>query len=108
MNKITESNGKIEYAINLNDGLFNYYCVNYTADGYCRGHIVFETIEGESAEEDFFLEPGENATFYSYIDGFLNKAKHRAVKTVSVENITGKSFTLHGIKTFDRLKILIF
>ena len=102
MNKITESNGKIEYAIDLNDGLFNYYSVNYTADGYCRGHIVFETPEGEAAEEDFFLEPGENAVFYSYIDGFLNKAKHRAVKTVAVENITGKSFTLHGIETFDR------
>ncbi len=33
-------------------------------------------------------------------DGFLNKAKNQAVKTVSVENITGKSFILHGIKTF--------
>lgn len=102
MNKITESKGKIEYAIDLNDGLFNYYGVNYTADGYCKGHIVFETLKGETAEEDFFLEPGENATFYSYIDGFLNKAKNKAVKTVSVENITGKNFVMHGIKTFNR------
>ncbi len=102
MNKITESKGKIEYAIDQNSGLFNYYGVVYSADGYCKGHIVFETFKGETAEEDFFLEPGENATFYSYIDGFLNKAKNQAVKTVSVENITGKNFVMHGIKTFNR------
>ena len=100
--RIAENNGKIEYAVDLNVPFFNYYGVNYSADGYCRGHIVFETFGGETAAEDFFLEPGENATFYSYIDGFLNDAKNRAVKTVSVENITGKSFTMHGIKTFDR------
>ena len=100
--EVTEDQNKTEYLMNEKTDLFNYYGIDYTSDGYCRGHIVFETYKGETAEEDFFLEPGENATFYSFIDGFFDKEKNKSVKTVSVENITGESFVLHGIKTFNR------
>lgn len=100
--EVSQNGNKTECLINLETDLFNYYAVNYTSDGYCRGHIVFETFKGETAGEDFFLEPGGNVTFYSFIDGFLNKSKNKAVKTVTVENITGESFVLHGIKTFNR------
>ena len=98
----TEKQGKTEFDINKSTDLFNYFGISYTSDGYCKGHIVFETFTGKTAEEDFFLEPAENSVFYSYIDGFLNRAKNKAVKTVTIENITGKSFVMHGIKTFNR------
>lgn len=97
-----KNHGKTEFEINQSTDLFNYFGINYTSDGYCKGHIVFETFKGKTAEEDFFLEPGENMTFYSYIDGFLDKSKNKAVKTVTVDNITGERFVMHGIKTFNR------
>lgn len=97
-----KNENKAVYSVNLNADLFNYYGIKYSSDGYCKGHIVFESFKGKTAEEDFFLEPGENAVFYSYIDNFLKKAKNKAVTSVTVENITGESFVMHGIKTFNR------
>ena len=59
-------------------GWFNYYGLKYSTDHYFKGTITY--FNGiKKLSEDFFLEPAENGTFYSFIDGFLDGKKANAL-----------------------------
>ena len=90
------------YCMEKEFDLFNYFGLTYSSDGYCKGHIVFKTLKNETAEEDFFLEPGENMEFFSFVDGVRDAVKHKGIKTISVKNLTGENFELTSVKTFNR------
>ena len=82
---------------------FNYFGIKYSTDSYSKG-IVTYTKNGEKYSEEFFLEPGENGIFYSFIDCMLDKVKSSRLCSVSFEPLdkeTG-SFTLSGIGLFNR------
>ena len=61
---------------------FNCFGLRYSCDGCMKGVFSYLTPNGRTAEEDFFLEPGSEAEFYSFIDGFLKKNK--AIKPLSL------------------------
>ena len=100
--KATQIDDKSVYAVNETFDMFNYFGLTYSSDGYCKGHIVFSTLRNKIAEEDFFLEPGENKEFFSFVDGVRDAVKHKGIKTISVKNLTGENFELKSVKTFNR------
>ena len=56
-------------------GWFNYYGISYKSDAYMKGVITYK-LKGEQYSEEFFLEPSDGTkTFYSFIDGVLDKTK---------------------------------
>ena len=50
---------------------FNKYILSYSADGAVRGNIRY-FVDGEPAQEEFFLSAGENIVFQSFIDSYLD------------------------------------
>lgn len=50
-------------------GEFCKYSIAYSSEDYIAGKIFYNTNAGFHCEK-FLLEPGENVTFYSYIDGY--------------------------------------
>ena len=87
----------------LKKDCFNYFGIKYSTDSYARGVITY-TKSGEKYFEDFFLEPSENGSFYSFIDGILDKRKSSRFCSVSFEPLNKEtgSFTLSGIGLFNR------
>lgn len=82
---------------------FNYYAISYSSDEYVRGEITYRAGV-KSKSESFFLEPGEEKTFYSFIDNCLNGTKANAVKSIAFEplNCETARFSLNGISVFNR------
>lgn len=54
-------------------GTFQKYSLRYSSRLPGKGKIFYNIPDGVACET-FFLEPGENAVFSSYIDGFLSGA----------------------------------
>lgn len=78
---------------------FNRYILTYSADAAVRGHISYR-MDGEVAEEEFFLEAGERMTFRSLIDGYLAGKVAKAPVDVRVEFIKGGSdIRIHSMQT---------
>ena len=71
---LTET-GKNAYAIGGRVRPFNYFGLQYTCGGYMKGVFSYLLSNGKEAEEEFFLEPGDGAVFYSFTDGYLEKKK---------------------------------
>lgn len=66
------------YTIGYSGSSFNQYEINYSSNSFVKGQFNFNgTIE------TFFLEPAENGTFSSYIDGFLDGQTQSAVNSVT-------------------------
>lgn len=84
-------------------GWFNYYGISYTADAYIKGELSYRCGVADKTEE-FFLEPGENMTFYSFIDNMLDGTKANMVYSVSLEalNVENATIKIHGIALFNR------
>ena len=76
---------------------FNRYVLTYTADVPMRCALTYAEEGGERVEE-FFLEAGENATFASYVDGYLRHRTAKAALNLTVRAISreGGEFTLHS------------
>ena len=74
--------GENSYEIAGANRPFNYFGVQYTCSGYVKGVFTYLTLRGKETGEEFFLEPGEDAVFYSFLDGYLNRKK--AVRPVSL------------------------
>lgn len=87
----------------LKKDCFNYFGIKYSTDSYARGVITY-TKSSEKYFEDFFLEPSENGSFYSFIDSILDKRKSSRFCSVSFEPLNKEtgSFTLSGIGLFNR------
>jgi len=65
-----------EYTLNdyTDNKEFNRYELAYISDSYVKGTITWGQDEnGKDISEDFFLEPSDEGTFASYIDGYITK-----------------------------------
>ena len=100
----TAENGIIEYSFGeIKTDMFNYFGIRYTTDAYVKGVITYSG-KGDTYSEEFFLEPGENKEFFSFIDGYLNKTKMNKLYSVSFEalNKEGWDFSLSDVALFNR------
>lgn len=91
---------------NFNDithGWYNYYGIAYSTDAYVKGTLTYRCGAVEKAE-NFFLEPGENKEFYSYIDNMLEGTKANAICSVSLEPLDKEAakFRIDGLSIFNR------
>lgn len=53
---------------------FNRYSINYSTESYIQGTIKYRSGWGTRSEV-FYLEPGTNVTFASFIDGYLDSTE---------------------------------
>ena len=84
-------------------GWFNYYGLKYSTNHYFKGTITY--FNGiKKLSEDFFLEPAENGTFYSFIDGFLDGKKANALCDIRFECLGDEDGELvfYGLSVFNR------
>lgn len=82
---------------------FNYYGLAYSADEYIKGELVYGKNDKIFSEE-FFIEPAQNGEFFSFIDGFLDRAKGNRLYSVAFEPLSAEtaSIKINGISTFNR------
>ncbi len=102
--KMTENDGIYEYSFGgIKTDIFNYFGIKYSSDAFVKGVITFSGMD-EAKNEEFFLEPGENAEFYSLIDGYLKKVKMNKIYSVTFSPLDkdDMEFSLHGIAVFNR------
>ena len=87
----------------ITHGWYNYYGIAYSTDAYIKGTLTYRCGAVEKSE-NFFLEPGENKEFYSYIDNMLKKTKANAICSVSFEPLDKETakFRLSGFSIFNR------
>ncbi len=64
-----------EYTLNYSASAFNRYEVIYKSDSYVSGVATFN----DGKTEEFFLEPSDNGSFGSYIDGFLEENTYNQI-----------------------------
>lgn len=83
---------------------FNYYGLLYSSDAHVKGVIEYSNGFGQTHCEEFFLEPGENACFYSFIDGCLRRTKAWCVQTIRVTPLDRETmdFSLQALSLFNR------
>ena len=85
-------------------GWFNYYGISYKSDAYMKGVITY-TLKGEQYSEEFFLEPSDGTkSFYSFIDGMLDKTKSNTLCSIMLEPLDKDMavFELVGVDVFNR------
>ena len=84
-------------------GWYNYYGISYSADAYIRGEISYRCGVADRAEE-FFLEPGEDKCFYSFINNMLSGTKANMIYSLSFEALDKENATIsiNGISLFNR------
>lgn len=82
---------------------FNYFGIKYKTDAYTKGTITY-IKNAEEYSEEFFLEPSEDGSFYSFIDGMLDKYKSNRLCSLVFEplNKETSAFSLEGIGLFNR------
>ena len=82
---------------------FNYYAIVYSSDSYIKGEFTYRAGVKVKTEE-FFLEPGENVEFYSFIDNCMKGTKANSIEKLSFTplNTDKAEFTLKGISVFNR------
>lgn len=87
----------------ITHGWYNYYGISYSTDAYIRGTLTYRCGTAEKSE-NFFLEPGENKTFYSFIDNMLNGTKANAICSVSLEALDKENakIKIDGFSVFNR------
>lgn len=96
--------GKKEISFkDITHGWFNYYGISYTTDAYIKGTLNYR-CGAVKRSENFFLEPGENMSFYSFINNMLEGTKANGIYSVSLEplNSDNAQFRLHGLTLFNR------
>ncbi len=82
---------------------FNYYGLAYSSDSYIKGELTYKAGIIKKSEE-FFLEPGEDALFYSFIDNAINGTKANGLYSISFEplNTDSTEIQIKGLSTFNR------
>lgn len=83
--------------------IFNYFGIRYSSDAYMKGIITYSG-KGALLSEEFFLEPGADVQFFSFIDGYLEKAKMNRIYTLEFFSLdkAQSDFTLSGVGVFNR------
>lgn len=84
-------------------GWFNYYGISYSSDSYLKGKISYRAGVKEKSEE-FFVEPGTDMKFYSFIDNYLKKTKADAVISVELFPLDKEisKVKINGVSVFNR------
>ncbi len=102
-NLITLDGKETIYFKDITHGWYNYYGIAYSSDAYIRCTLTYRCGAVEKAE-NFFLEPGENKTFYSFIDNMLEGTKANAICSVSFEPLDKEISTIKidGFSVFNR------
>ncbi|MDR1630678.1 MAG: hypothetical protein LBS36_10780 [Oscillospiraceae bacterium] len=78
---------------------FNKFELTYDADAYVRGEI-FYTYKSKGYSEEFYLEPGTDAVYASFIDGYLSYGCGQKISKITFASVQGGgSFTLKAVKT---------
>lgn len=72
---------------------FNTYSVAYSTEAHLRGEITY-LYGGENCSEEFFLEPGERASFTSLFDNALKGKTADSVLSLKFSVLKGKSASL--------------
>jgi hypothetical protein len=82
---------------------FNYYGISYTSDAYIKGTLNYRCGAAKRSE-NFFLEPGENMSFYSFINNMLSGTKANGIYSISFEplNTDKAQLKIHGLALFNR------
>ncbi len=96
--------GKKTFSFNdITHGWYNYYGFVYSTDAYIRGTLTYRCGAVEKSE-NFFLEPGENKMFYSFIDNMLNGTKANAICCISFEPLDKENakIRIDGFSVFNR------
>lgn len=96
--------GKKTFSFNdITHGWYNYYGFVYSTDAYIRGTLTYRCGAVEKSE-NFFLEPGENKEFYSFIDNMLTGTKANAICCVSFEPLDKENakIKIDGFSVFNR------
>lgn len=70
---------------------FNKYSLTYSADGAVKG-IISYFVDGQAAQEEFFLQKGENMSFCSFIEGYLDGVLAEGEISVETEFIADGSY----------------
>ena len=100
----TEIDGRTEYSFGgIKTDMFNYFGIRYSSDAYVKGIITYSG-KGDALSEEFFLEPGEDKEFFSFIDGYLEKTKENRLYSLSFEALDKDTmaFTLSDVALFNR------
>ena len=87
----------------ITHGWYNYYGITYSTDAYLKGTLTYR-CGAVSRSESFFLEAGEDMTFYSFIDNMLEGTKANAICSVSFEplNKENAKIRIDGLSVFNR------
>lgn len=96
--------GKKEISFkDITHGWFNYYGITYTSDAHIKGTLNYR-CGAVKRSENFFLEPGENINFYSFINNMLSGTKANGIYSVTFEPLSSDKAQLkiHGFALFNR------
>ena len=101
-NLVLNSKAEISFK-DTTHGWFNYYGISYTSDAYIKGEIRYRCGVVNRVEE-FFLEPGENVCFHSFINNMLKSTKASMIYSLSFEALDKDeaSIQINGISLFNR------
>ncbi len=92
-----------EYYLNLTAD-FNRYELTYYSNAYVKGTLNTVATDGTTVSEEFFLEPSDNGSFVSYIDGFLESIKYTNIATIKFE-VLDKEFGTFELYTVDTILV---
>ncbi len=100
----TQDGNSVKFSFgNLKTDIFNYFGIKYSSDAYMKGIITYSGMNGILSEE-FFLEPGVDAQFFGFIDGYLEKVKMNRLYSLEFFSLSKETadFTLSGVGLFNR------
>ncbi len=82
------------YTLNYRGTAFNKYTVKYSSDAYIKAEMSFNGVI-----EEFFLEPGTNAEFSGFIDGFIGGTTQTDITNITFKPLDKEymDFTLISI-----------
>ncbi len=102
--ELTAVNGGFRYTFSdLDADIFNYFGIIYSSDAYMKGIITYSG-KNQGVTEEFFLEPGTDASFYSLIDGYLDNTKMNTLLALEFYPLDrdAADFSLKGVGLFNR------
>lgn len=101
--EISSGSDSLSIALDTECDEFNFFGIKYSSDTYAKGTITYK-VNGAERSEIFFLEPSENGTFFSFIDGVFDNVRASQLTSVCFTSLNSDSLNLSvsGIAVFNR------
>lgn len=101
--EISSGSDSLNILLNAECDEFNFFGIKYSSDAYAKGTITYK-VNGTEHSEAFFLEPAENGTFFSFIDGVFDdfRASHLTSICFTPLNSNSLNLSVSGIAVFNR------